>query len=185
MSNYPDKFCPICTHKRRRELDSEIIYHVESNKDERTILRELAVFCAEKEIQIVLDERVLATHLKSHALVGVIGVSNVRGGGVIRLPSGEKIDVNDTKSVLRTLLTYGMANALEHSEEITIAKTLRIAELLLRPDPNQKDNEMEELKAMILGRMQEKQPKLNPAEHPYSAPTNVGKMPVDGESPKS
>lgn len=176
MSNPLSSFCPVCTHPRRRELDSEIIFHIDDNKDETAILRALAVFCQEKEIQIQLNAQTLSTHLKKHPLVGVIGVANVRGGGIIKLPSGEKIDVNDTKSVLRTMLVMGMANAMEHPEDITIARTLRIAELLLRPDPNKKDDEIEELKAIILGKMQAKPPQLDTAQNPYAAPSNVGKM---------
>lgn len=177
MSNQSLTFCPLCTHPRRRELDSEITYWIDQGKAEPDILRGLAVFCADKEISLVLNEKVLSEHLKKHPLVGVIGVANVRGGGSIRLPSGEKIDVNDTKSVLRTLLVMGMANAMTHPEDITIGRLLRVAELLMRPDPHQKDDDMEELKALILGKMrQSPPPQLDTVQNPYAAPSNVGKL---------
>jgi len=168
--------CPICTSEHRREIDSEIIYGIDQQYDENRILRLVAEFCADKGILIRLDLDALKEHLRKHPLVGLIGAKDVRGADIIRLPSGERIDMTDTKGVLRQLLVVGFANALSDPGSITVKDMLRIAELLLRPDPNDGEKgELEELRAYLLGRMREKPPtQIDLTANPYAAPSNVG-----------
>lgn len=168
--------CPICSSKNRREIDSEIIYFLDQKATEPQMLRGLAEFCATRGITMMLTPELLQTHLRKHALVGVVGANDIRGGNIIQLPSGERIDVSDTKSVLRQVLIMGLANLLQHPEEISIKDTLRVADLLMRPDPNAKDtSERDELFGILLSKLKAAPPaQIDTTQNPYAAPSNVG-----------
>lgn len=176
MPNYNS--CPICTAPQRRELDSEIIYHIGERKTEPQILRALAEFCAAREITLALDAQSLHLHMAKHPLVGVMGAGDVRGGNTIILPSGEKIDTQDTKGVLRHVFLMGIANMMADPASIGIKDTLRIAELLMRPVSHDSEVlELSEIKSLLLGKIQQKPPpQLDTAQHPYAAPPSVGKV---------